>query len=164
MYIQKDLTITSEYIDGISWEITEDLLAKVYSYGGFSKLIFDEDETCLINVVEDKNGKELATKRFEISKEDALLYAQNKIRKRRDALLNAFDVYKSNVFYGIDKESDEERQEIILWYQTILDLPNLISIDNLTYKWPDIPSNIEKYITNDIVENKKSVVRSRIRG
>ena len=43
------------------------------------------------------------------------------IRQLRKPLLKAFDVYKTNVVYGIEKETDVERAEIIAWYNKLLD-------------------------------------------
>lgn len=45
---------------------------------------------------------------------------QFNLRSQREVLLSAFDIYKTNVFYGI--ESDEERPIIIEWYEKVLDL------------------------------------------
>lgn len=42
------------------------------------------------------------------------------LRTRREPLLQAFDVYKSNVNYGI--ETDFNRENILKWYKAILDL------------------------------------------
>lgn len=42
------------------------------------------------------------------------------LRFSRKSLLQAFDIYKINVFYGID--SDANHQAILAWYQAILDL------------------------------------------
>lgn len=42
------------------------------------------------------------------------------LRSHRDSLFAAFDIYKTNVFYGIENDSD--RQLIIEWYQRVLDL------------------------------------------
>lgn len=69
-------------------------------------LDFDDDLT--FNV--DKYNK----RKQEKSKEE--------LRFKRVPLLKAFDVYKSNVNYGIVFESEEERQEIIEWYKSLLEL------------------------------------------
>ena len=42
------------------------------------------------------------------------------LRQLRTPLLQAFDIYKSNVNYGI--EADANREKIIVWYKAILDL------------------------------------------
>lgn len=42
------------------------------------------------------------------------------IRSIRESLLNAFDIYKTNVSYGV--ENDENHDQIVAWYRLILDL------------------------------------------
>lgn len=46
---------------------------------------------------------------------------QDALRQLRAPLLAAFDIYKSNVFYGIIAESERERGEILTWYRALLD-------------------------------------------
>lgn len=48
----------------------------------------------------------------------------DKIVKRvlRRPLLNAFDIYKSNIYYGVITETEEEHNEIIKWYNSLLNL------------------------------------------
>ena len=43
-------------------------------------------------------------------------------RDYRRELLAAFDVYKQNVLYGIDKETPETRGAVLSWYRKLLDL------------------------------------------
>lgn len=52
--------------------------------------------------------------------EDLRLQKLEELRALRTPLLQAFDIYKSNVNYGI--ETDNNREEIIAWYNAILDL------------------------------------------
>lgn len=52
--------------------------------------------------------------------EDLRIQKIEELRAKREPLLQAFDVYKSNVSYGI--EADVNRVEIITWYNSILDL------------------------------------------
>lgn len=59
-FIQKDLTTTPYELPGISWELTEDLYTKWQQYLGFSKLIFSEDGTELVDIVEDLEKREKA--------------------------------------------------------------------------------------------------------
>lgn len=79
------------------------------------------------------------TKLFEIYKEEEVIneeaLLQNK-RFDREPLLRAFDVYKSNVAYGI--EPDTHHDTIIQWYKDILDL-NEDAINNP-------PDDIKKYL------------------
>lgn len=44
------------------------------------------------------------------------------LRAKREPLLIAFDKYKSNVNYGVEFESEEEREQIIAWYRLLLEL------------------------------------------
>lgn len=44
------------------------------------------------------------------------------LRALRAPLLDAFDIYKSNVYYGIITETDEQHDEVIAWYQDLCDL------------------------------------------
>ena len=60
------------------------------------------------------------------------------IRQLRKPLLEAFDVYKSNIVYGIETETEEERLVIIEWYQKLLD-KDKTAINN-------IPAKILRYI------------------
>lgn len=49
-------------------------------------------------------------------------------RKMRASLLKAFDVYKTNVEYGVVEETQEEHDAILQWYRGLLDLdPTAIS-------------------------------------
>ena len=44
------------------------------------------------------------------------------LRTLRAPLLDAFDVYKSNVYYGIITETGEQHDEVIAWYHDLCDL------------------------------------------
>lgn len=60
------------------------------------------------------------------------------LRARRKQNLRAFDIYKSNVEYGIEYETAEEHDEIIAWYRGNLDLVQA-DIER-------VPERIAKYI------------------
>lgn len=47
---------------------------------------------------------------------------KNVFRQRRKKLFNAFDILKSNVNFGVENLTDNERQEIVKWYQAVKDL------------------------------------------
>ena len=49
----------------------------------------------------------------------AELIAKRQIRK---PLLEAFDIYKSNVYYGIVSETEEEHAAVLAWYHSLLNL------------------------------------------
>ena len=59
------------------------------------------------------------------------------LRALRAPLLAAFDIYKSNVYYGIVKENDADRAAVLAWYQALLDL------DERAVKSP--PTAVAKY-------------------
>lgn len=44
------------------------------------------------------------------------------LRDIRQELLTAFDIYKSNVEYGIEEETEQEHLDIIVWYKDLRDL------------------------------------------
>lgn len=46
----------------------------------------------------------------------------NTLRTKREPLLRAFDIYKSNLIVGVLILSEDEKQEVITWYNSILDL------------------------------------------
>ena len=59
-------------------------------------------------------------------------------RSQRKALLKAFDIYKTNVQYGI--VDDSQREAVLYWYQAILEL------EDWAFESDNIPSNIRKYL------------------
>ena len=59
-------------------------------------------------------------------------------RQLRKPILDAFDIYKSNVYYGVVTETDAEHYEILYWYQFLLDLDE--------YALNNVPKAIAKYI------------------
>lgn len=46
------------------------------------------------------------------------------LRALRKPLLQAFDIYKSNVYYGVVAETEEEHAEVLAWYAALLDIGN----------------------------------------
>lgn len=59
-------------------------------------------------------------------------------RSLREPLLKAFDIYKSNVYYGIVTETAEEHNTVLNWYQNLCDLKEEALIN--------IPENVKKYL------------------
>ena len=53
---------------------------------------------------------------------DKIIERKNELRAKRVPLLKAFDVYKSNVAYGVEFENEEQRKEIVAWYTALLHL------------------------------------------
>ena len=60
------------------------------------------------------------------------------IRQLRKPLLEAFDVYKSNVAYGVEQETSAEHILIMHWYQDLLDKKENALID--------VPLKIQRYL------------------
>lgn len=60
------------------------------------------------------------------------------IRQLRKPLLEAFDIYKTNIAYGIEVETDEEKERILAWYNNLLD-KNVEALRN-------IPNKILRYL------------------
>lgn len=60
------------------------------------------------------------------------------LRNKRSTILKAFDIYKTNVQYRIEIESEKEREIILNWYQELLDLKEN-AFDN-------IPEKIKRYL------------------
>ena len=56
---------------------------------------------------------------------DKIIERKNELRARRVPLLRAFDVYKSSVAYGVEFESEEQREEIVKWYGDLLHLEEI---------------------------------------
>ena len=62
----------------------------------------------------------------------------NHRRFLRKPLLKAFDVYKSNVYYGVVKETDERHVAVLAWYRDLCDL-KAEAVEN-------IPDEIMRYL------------------
>ncbi len=59
-------------------------------------------------------------------------------RQLRKPLLEAFDIYKSNVYYGVVSETEEEHAAVLAWYRSLLNLEE----DALTV----VPDGIMQYV------------------
>lgn len=73
-------------------------------------------------------------------------------RRKRVKLLKAFDTYKSNVAYGIEKEDATTYSNTIKWYQDLLDLKNSAFVVE------NIPSRIKYYLTGYELGSNESYV------
>ncbi len=75
-----------------------------------------------------------------ISRSDlsALKNAKEAQRQVREPLLEAFDVYKSNVNYGVIIETEAEHNAVLEWYHKLCDL--------IPEAFENIPSQIERYL------------------
>ena len=63
---------------------------------------------------------------------------KNFLRQKRAGLLNAFDILKGNVNFGVEQLTTAEKKEIVIWYKSLLDLDE--SAFNL------IPERVQKYL------------------
>lgn len=68
-------------------------------------------------------------------------------RSFREKQFAAFDIYKSNVEYGIISESSAVHNQIVSWYQTMLAFPETITLDNYNkVVFPETPVMIQPYV------------------
>lgn len=75
---------------------------------------YQEKKNGYERAVEIKDGKVIMTY---VKKEN-----KNKLRSQREAILTAFDKYKTNVLYGIETETEEQKNEVIEYYNKLLAL------------------------------------------
>lgn len=59
-------------------------------------------------------------------------------RAVRENILAAFDIYKTNVYYGVITETAAEHAAILVWYKQLCDLQD--------GAFENIPANIKKYL------------------
>ena len=101
--------------------IDKDILKQIKPINGTK--CFDLENNCVIDY---DNTEDLERERIE------------KLRRLREPLLVAFDKYKTNVVYGLVIETPEEKELIIKWYKSILDL-NEAALN-------DVPEKIKYYL------------------
>lgn len=65
-------------------------------------------------------------------------FQKNYLRDIRKKYLTAFDKYKTNVDYGIKKETPERHQFIVDWYE------GLLNLDKRSFE--NIPEEIKYYL------------------
>ena len=75
---------------------------------------YQENKNDYERTVEIKDGKAIMTY---VKKEN-----KNKLRSQREVILTAFDKYKTNVLYGIETETEEQKKEVIEYYNKLLAL------------------------------------------
>lgn len=80
--------------------------------------------------VEIKDGKAIMTYAKKENK--------NKLRSQRELILTAFDKYKTNVLYGIEPETEEQKKEVIEYYN------KLLALDEDAIK--NVPSYLKYYM------------------
>ena len=90
-----------------------------------------------INFDFEKQGcYQIVNKELILDEEKVVDIDKNELREKREFILAAFDIYKSNVNYGIEQE--ENKEDIINWYQNLLDLNEMA--------FNTIPIKIKKYM------------------
>lgn len=78
-----------------------------------------------------------------ISESEYLKRKTDHFREYRKQVFKAFDIYKSNVQYGLEFETEEERLEMITWYNNMKNFTNQINIIN---QYPTLPDKLKYYI------------------
>lgn len=71
------------------------------------------------------------------SQEETIAEIKASYRAKRSEILNAWDIYKSNVAYGVVIEDEATHNRIVEWYQSILAL-DYDAIDN-------VPQEVDRY-------------------
>lgn len=129
MYITYDInTRKLVRIDDVRIDLGED------NYKIIERNIKLEDDICKnmsLYKVDENEG-------FYVDDELVAEHELNKLRVKREPLLKAFDIYKSNLIVGAISLPEEEKKAVIAWYNLILGLDEE-SINNP-------PSIIQKYL------------------
>ena len=115
-------------------EISEEDYQKLYNGSG----CFNANLTAVVDYYETEEEQSAAVQ-----------LAQNRLRVKRQIILEAFDKYKINVYYGITQESDEAKSKILEWYQNILDL-NESAFTN-------IPEVIQYYLPTNFASDENLI-------
>ena len=68
--------------------------------------------------------------------------AKEMFRRRRKYYLQAFDIWEKNVLRGREQDS----QEVLDWYQTMLDFPDSITENTTFQDYPQIPEVLKNYL------------------
>lgn len=76
-----------------------------------------------------------------------MIAKQEKFRDFRSRQFAAFDIYKSNIDYGIIEEDETTRENIISWYLLMLEFPEYITEDNYeSIIFPETPEAVRMYV------------------
>lgn len=151
LYIQDDLTVSSQPVrmagELVSWPVPDELVPRLRELLPFARLVTmgEGDEKKVVDVQDDKAAR--AAFEAENATTDAELLADklDAVRRRRAPLLRAFDVYKGNVYYGVETETENEKTAILAWYDAMLTLPENVTLEE-EVTWPEIPAKIERYV------------------
>ena len=144
MYITKNLVTSTRPIPGQSYELPPELEQKFWTHKAFSKLIFDEEDN-LVDIVEDSEKKAAWEAEEAANQPDPLEENLKEVRRARARYLKAFDIYKSNVTYGVESESEEQKAEVLAWYAVLLDITELVTAESIP-DFPETPARVAKYL------------------
>jgi len=77
--------------------------------------------------------------------------AKSDFRKYRGAAFRAFDIYKTNIEYGVVTETALQHEAIVEWYDDMLNFPELITPESIEgLKFPAIPEAIAQYVQGGV--------------
>jgi len=113
------------------------------------KLVVSSPEilhTIKLGVTKLVNGKIVNPEPKPLTDEEIVELIRRDFKIYREGAFKAFDIYKSNVVYGIISETESIRQKIINWYQEMLDFTTLITKNTTRDDYPEIPDKIKKYL------------------
>ena len=144
MYITKNLVTSTRMIPGQSYELNPELEQKFRQYRAFSKLVFDAEGN-LVDIVEDSDKKAAWEAEEAANRPDPLTENLKEVRKQRARYLKAFDIYKSNVSYGVETETEEQKAEVLAWYSALLDITELVTAESVP-DFPQTPACVARYM------------------
>lgn len=144
MYITKNFVTSTRMIPGQSYELTPELEQKFRQYRAFSKLVFD-DAGNLVDIVEDTEKKAAWEAEEAANQPDPLEENLKAVRRQRARYLKAFDIYKSNVSYGVETETEEQKAEVLAWYSALLDITELVTAESVP-DFPQTPACVARYM------------------
>ena len=113
---------------GFTPEMSEDTSATNYTDEQINAMYSQGD------VITGEDGEPIVVPRPEPTAEEI----KEGLRSRREQLLIAFDKYKSNVQYGIERETQMQHESMIAWYEDLLDLE--------TSAFENVPERIKYYL------------------
>ena len=67
-------------------------------------------------------------------------------RVYRKNVFKAFDIYKSNVNYGVESEDSAQKTEIINWYNDMKSFTDTITINTTEEDYPILPNVLKNYL------------------
>ena len=122
-------------------------------------IVIDKDNRIVNTIEAEEDYLTLHAEVRKISEEESSIYSIGQvyvgaifdpIRSRRAKELEAFDIYKANVAYGIETETPEKKRELLKWYQNWLDFPETVTVDNYqAIVYPNLPVQVKKYMNSE---------------